>query len=246
MTYARKTWTAEKEAWKAVIQLNLIRAANTIIDAVTQELDAADDDDLPDDDAASFIYPRRKLGPQSELVDPDGVGRPATAMSMLGGGVTLTDKQRALVERLAPLRFAQAELESRLGSGAEEEDQPAGSGHTSAFKDSVDASQQNPFEDVSLTASSPTQMQAQEEFFVRSSGWKGALQRLKPKGTNRASMDGGDVGADGITRTLARLSGDIQALWHDPVVREVMRARKVRLMDCSDLYVPSSQHAVSY
>ena len=34
LTYARKAWMAEKEAWRAVIHLNLVRSVNAIAAAV--------------------------------------------------------------------------------------------------------------------------------------------------------------------------------------------------------------------
>ena len=119
LTYARKAWAAEKEAWKAVIQLNLVRSINTIVEALSQELelDATPEtaDDFAEDDVASIIYPKRRPAPTSDLIDPDAVGRPGTAMSMLRSGHTLTDKHRMLVERFAPLKLVQTELEARLG-----------------------------------------------------------------------------------------------------------------------------------
>lgn len=248
MTYAKKAWIAEKEAWKAVIQLNLVRSVNTILEALSRELDldfASHTEDFPDDDNVSIIYPRRRPAPTSELIDADSSGRPGSSMGPLRSNISLTDKHRGLVERLAPLRVVQAELEGRLGSGAEEEDQAVGSGEkTSALNEGNVRSrtrETSPPENVSLTAPNHNDApQAHEEFFVRSFGWKSALQKLRPKGSSgRASIDGPEAAhvSDGVSKTLARMAGDMQTLWSDVVVKEVVRARKVRLMDCSDLYV---------
>ena len=37
LTYARKSWVAEKDAWRAVIQLNFVRTINAILDVVANE-----------------------------------------------------------------------------------------------------------------------------------------------------------------------------------------------------------------
>lgn len=52
MRFARDRWIEERASWRAVILLNLVRSANTILDALSQEMDDADPDEL--DDAFKF------------------------------------------------------------------------------------------------------------------------------------------------------------------------------------------------
>ena len=40
MAYTPRAWVQERASWKAVIQLNLIRSINTIVDALAEELSA--------------------------------------------------------------------------------------------------------------------------------------------------------------------------------------------------------------
>jgi guanine nucleotide-binding protein subunit alpha len=48
MRFARDRWIEERASWRAVILLNLVRSANTILDALSQEMDDIDPDQ-PDD-----------------------------------------------------------------------------------------------------------------------------------------------------------------------------------------------------
>ncbi|KAG2066838.1 G-alpha-domain-containing protein [Suillus decipiens] len=52
MRFARDRWTEERASWRAVILLNLVRSANTILDALSREMDDVDPDQL--DDAFKF------------------------------------------------------------------------------------------------------------------------------------------------------------------------------------------------
>jgi len=40
--YAQKSWAEERNSWKAVILLNLVRSANTVADILTETMDSAD------------------------------------------------------------------------------------------------------------------------------------------------------------------------------------------------------------
>jgi hypothetical protein len=46
MRFARDRWTEERASWRAVILLNLVRSANTILDALSQEMDDVEQDGL--------------------------------------------------------------------------------------------------------------------------------------------------------------------------------------------------------
>ncbi|KAG2039319.1 guanine nucleotide binding protein, alpha subunit [Suillus americanus] len=48
MRFARDRWIEERASWRAVILLNLVRSANTILDALSQEMDDIDPDELDD------------------------------------------------------------------------------------------------------------------------------------------------------------------------------------------------------
>ncbi|KIK38915.1 hypothetical protein CY34DRAFT_808893 [Suillus luteus UH-Slu-Lm8-n1] len=46
MRFARDRWIEERASWRAVILLNLVRSANTILDALSQEMDDVEQDGL--------------------------------------------------------------------------------------------------------------------------------------------------------------------------------------------------------
>ncbi|KAG2139224.1 guanine nucleotide binding protein, alpha subunit [Suillus clintonianus] len=54
MRFARDKWIEERASWRAVILLNLVRSANTILDALSQEMDDLEPDRPDDGDAFKF------------------------------------------------------------------------------------------------------------------------------------------------------------------------------------------------
>ncbi|RPD63398.1 G-protein alpha subunit [Lentinus tigrinus ALCF2SS1-7] len=94
LAYCQDEWEAERTSWCMVIQLNLVRGINFILDMLSEEIaggsyTAAPDSDVSDDDEARFS--------------------PST------GNVHLSGKHRLLKLRLAPLRTVQRDLELRIG-----------------------------------------------------------------------------------------------------------------------------------
>lgn len=152
LTYARKAWQEERDSWRAVIQLNLLRcnssqkfplkfcahqslslrSVNTILDILQRDMNGSGQ--LP--------------SPASSDSEDEDETRDST-------GLQFAEVHKLLKLRLAPLRRVQKDLERRLGSGAEEPtDAPPGT----------------------ITEAAP------QEFFVRSStGWKGTLEKLRTR-----------------------------------------------------------------
>ena len=95
MTYAQQAWAEERAAWRTVIQLNLLRNVNTILDVLTQEMSAAVVDDSSDEDLLA--------GPSSSKAPPQAPLR-------------FSEKHRLLRLRLLPLRSVQEDLQARLGA----------------------------------------------------------------------------------------------------------------------------------
>ena len=109
LAYARKAWQDERDSWRSVVQLNLLRSINRILDLVQREMSGipytADyEDDEDDYDYSSIHQQRMQLGEEHKL----------------------------LKLRLAPLRHVQKDLERRLGSGAEEPSSVPSGFHTTA------------------------------------------------------------------------------------------------------------------
>ena len=120
----------------------------------------------------------------------------------------------------------QADLERRIGSGAEEP--------------------------ISVPRGMPTIAAAFEnapairtqEFYVRSStGWKGTLDKLRSSAGSREEAqvrERREREAEETTQIIAGCRDDIRALWNDEVVHQMLDRRKKRLEDCPGLYVMRS------
>lgn len=98
LQYAAKAWRAERTAWRAIIQLNLIRSVVTILEALQAEMNGTPitsdgEDDIDERDASSTAIP-----------------------------IQFTDKHQLLKLRLTPLRRVEADLKRRVGAEAEEAD----------------------------------------------------------------------------------------------------------------------------
>ncbi|KAH8112901.1 G-alpha-domain-containing protein [Phellopilus nigrolimitatus] len=220
LTYAPKAWAAEKHAWRAVIQLNLVRSITAVADAVARELDAAPEE--------------RDSDPELDDPDPDADAEPGRAtpapaparqQQQPAPALPLTETHRALVAQLLPLRGVQRDLERRIGAGADED--------TGAPPAPAPSSPAPEFRDITNAAPQP-----QQEFFVRSSGWKSAVARLRPRASlgGRPSSDA-EAEDDASQAEIARACAAMQALWGDPAVRAVVRVRRVPLLDCAEHFL---------
>lgn len=95
MRYAPEEWKRERNGWRAVVQLNIVRSISLILRVLEAELNGeilaeelqGEDFELPSDD----------------LTDADVV--------------RLTDWHQMIMIRLAPLRSIEVELKKRLGAG---------------------------------------------------------------------------------------------------------------------------------
>ncbi|CDO77487.1 hypothetical protein BN946_scf184902.g21 [Trametes cinnabarina] len=103
LAYCRDQWEAERASWRMVIQLNLIRGINYILDLLAEELAGG---------------PTPALAGDSDISDDDGAGPSAYAPNRAGSMLHFTGKHRLLKLRLAPLRTVQRDLEMRIGAQA--------------------------------------------------------------------------------------------------------------------------------
>lgn len=100
LTYARREWSEERASWRAVIQLNLVRNVNQILDHLTQEMSGSPSDGPPNDDSTEDLPARRA---------------PKTLPPL-----RFKEKHRLLKLRLGPLGGVQADLERKLGAASTE------------------------------------------------------------------------------------------------------------------------------
>ncbi|KAG6884558.1 hypothetical protein C0993_010118 [Termitomyces sp. T159_Od127] len=100
LTYARREWSEERASWRAVIQLNLVRNVNCIIEHLNQEIAGYAEGHNSDDSENEVQIVRRK----------------AKALPPL----KFREHHRLLRLRLAPLTRVQQDLERKLGEASTE------------------------------------------------------------------------------------------------------------------------------
>ena len=94
MRYARPEWEKERNGWRSVVQLNVVRSIITIQNVIEAEMNGDAPPELEDDPMA--------LEGDSEVEV-----------------FKFTDRHQLLMIRLAPLLRVEAELRVRLGAGSE-------------------------------------------------------------------------------------------------------------------------------
>lgn len=210
-----------------MIQLNLIRSVTLILDLLHRELSGA-----PSPGTQLAMLP----GEEDE--DPSAVtefGRPLPRLAF-------TEYHKLLKLRLVPLRRVQRDLEMRLGSGAEEPVPIAEPTIAAPFDGPTSNSAMTGTATYFTPSSAPSRRP--QEFYVRSStGWKSALERLRPR-SSTSSRDSRDAEyfrrereAEETSAIIAGCRDDMYALWTDPVVREMLDRKKMRMEDSGGLYV---------
>ncbi|KAF7307774.1 hypothetical protein MKEN_01137500 [Mycena kentingensis (nom. inval.)] len=250
MLYCRRQWSEERQGWRCVILLNLVRNVNQILDMLGREMLAAQTAGLPPASAyhpnanQSAISTSNADSPDSSPLSSDEeaeliveIRRTSISAGSSPGPLNGTkpplkfrDKHRLLRLRLAPLRRVQLDLETRLGAAATE---LYTSNTTSAA----------PFDPDAEGSSSHPKAREKTEFSVHSrNGWKTALDRFRSARRDETSGSGSmrrgvrDM-EDEVLSVLAGCREDIRTLWEDRVVREMMTRRKVRIEDSAGFFI---------
>jgi guanine nucleotide-binding protein subunit alpha len=224
LTYARRKWTEERAAWRTVVQLNLVRNVNNVVDTVVRETTeptspTSFDSTLVGDDESDMADV-----PISPVKQRLGANLP----------VQFAERFELLTASLGSLRTVQKELEVRLGAASSE---VPSSGTEGAY-------------DPSLGLSTvPRKRRTPQEFFINSTnGWKSALSRVRPLiSTNSPELfqgsarKGKDTQGDSITTTIASCREDMQALWADPVVRAILGETSSRIEDAPGFFLDDAK-----
>ncbi|TFK81584.1 G-alpha-domain-containing protein [Polyporus arcularius HHB13444] len=224
LAFSPKAWRAERESWRAVIQLNLIRSVNSILDVLSQEMGKSTN--LTSHATITSPFVRPMTSPSSTHGHGSASESP-TSESPSGPPIQFTHTHALLKLRLGPLRRVEADLKQLIGAATDE----------------ITQSDSNPGHDDTtsgdeLSAAAPFENGAGRrrpaEYYVRSNAsWRdavrGAYNRIS--GNDDPSRAGG--AADGIklddaTEIIASCAEDMQALWSDEVVQDVLRRRKIR------------------
>ncbi|KAJ8507502.1 hypothetical protein ONZ45_g10126 [Pleurotus djamor] len=210
LTYSKREFAEERASWRAIIQFNLVRNVNAILDVLSQEMSASsyplptpadsdDEDSLDDHNHIATVpkSPAQKTGPKLKF----------------------GEKHRTLKLRLSPLQRIQKDLEKRLGAGATE-------------PDSTDVTVAAPFELPSNRRRGTLQ-----EFSINSNnGWKSVLVRTVRPGRPEVDHKKKDPEED-ITEVIAGCRDDMKALWEDPLIRELLNRRKSRVEDSPGFFL---------
>ncbi|KLO18972.1 G-alpha-domain-containing protein [Schizopora paradoxa] len=220
LSYAQRSWAAEKSAWRVVIQLNVVRSVNFIAAAVekeleaykaaiageVQELDPDADVDIDNDIEAgtSSAEGRRASTPSTFSSQSLFIGSNPAAKNL----VKKADELTALIARLKPLYGVQRALERMLGREGTDE-----------------ACENAPVKATNGFGIPKLKTRRSTEFFVRTTGWKDTLTRFQAQMRSRSSTGSStesptDVRRDQVGAKLANCSSDMIALWGDSAVRE--------------------------
>ncbi|KAF9458709.1 guanine nucleotide binding protein, alpha subunit [Collybia nuda] len=213
LTYARREWSEERASWRAVIQLNLVRNVNLILDHLTHEMSGSQSPDGNNsDESAEDIVPVRRT---AKTLPP----------------LRFKEKHRLLKLRLGPLGGVQTDLEQKLGAASTE-------------VKNTPASSAAPFDLVQ-------NRRALQEFSINShNGWKTALDKFRAARPIRAENGNGSLqklkqDEDDISEVLASCKDDIKAIWDDPMVREMLTRRKIRIEDAPGFFLNETERIAS-
>ncbi|KAH9848956.1 G-alpha-domain-containing protein [Lenzites betulinus] len=226
LAFAPKAWLAERTSWRAVIQLNLVRSVNAILDVLAADMAAAHAAASPA--TSPFVRPttaqgHARLEPPSTASASAGPDAEPVAPASPAAPLQFTSTHALLKLRLAPLRRVEADLKQLLGAATDEFAPDVFSG--TPIDDDVGSA---------LPRRRPT-----GEFCVRShQSWRDALRSAyQGSGAGTGAGSAGDQTraaaaheerlAD-ATEIIASCAADMAALWADAVVRDVLARHKIR------------------
>ncbi|CCM01087.1 uncharacterized protein FIBRA_03135 [Fibroporia radiculosa] len=219
LTFAPQAWKTESTSWRAVIQLNLIRTVNIILDALANELSTS----RPSSAAGSDAHSR--------------ISHAGSVQTSDHGSLLFTSKHALLKLRLAPLRHVENDLKQSLGAASTEVTSSDGSDDEQAVQSDRD--------DVGeMRSRSP----GGADLFLRSNrSWREALHvQYRSSSKSRGKVDSGSAARlSGATEVIAGCCEDIQALWEDEVVRAMLRIRKIRVGDSSVFFLDNVERIAS-
>ncbi|KAG9227202.1 hypothetical protein CCMSSC00406_0004259 [Pleurotus cornucopiae] len=222
LKYAYQQWLQERASWRAVIQLNVVRSALAILDALQAEInnDPLLDPGLDDDDESLEIHPTHHASPASSRLEFASYASSSSSSSP--SVVGLSDKHKLLALRLSPLRRIETVLKKRLGAGSEEV-------RNAPSQDM----QATPFESPQVP---PGKHRRAAEFVVRT--WSDALQG-RAAANHHTTAD--EYDSEEVTEVIARCQEDLITLWNDPVVRKVLSSRRIPIEHSAGFFLDDLQ-----
>ncbi|KIP09968.1 hypothetical protein PHLGIDRAFT_125945 [Phlebiopsis gigantea 11061_1 CR5-6] len=223
MIQAPDTWHAERSSWRVIVQLNLVRAVNTMLEALSSAMadggsgsPTAEHPYLPQ----SFSTPQLPSDGQDDLDFASSTTPSSPTLSYQP--LQFTDAHLSLKLRLGPLRRVEADLKKFLGAASEEVTESSLQGDYSSLA-------ATPFD----YPGQPSSSGKHREFAVRShNAWKSTIMNdvqhdaLRPTSPNNNATD-----------VISALRDDMMALWRDDCVLELLRRRKIVLEDSEEYFL---------
>ncbi|KAI0674729.1 G-alpha-domain-containing protein [Trametes maxima] len=248
LAFAPKAWRAERASWRAVIQLNLVRSVNFILDALSQEMAKTPNPTSPA--TSPFLRPATA---QSRAHDHAPSSSPPSVSALIAHAksdpsgdasdtapqppLQFTNVHALLKLRLIPLRRVEADLKQLLGAATDELAPDGSVSPTYAVDDANAAALYDPGR------------RRLAEFYVRSNNsWRETLRTAyqgrngDAAGQEHSAMElEGQSKLEDATGIIASCAEDMQALWKDAVVREVLRRRKIRMEQTPGFFLDDIQ-----
>lgn len=211
-----------------MIQLNLVRSINTILDVLSTEMGKTG---AHPTSPMSSPFARPVTSPASTNSSHESS---PTNEASTPSPVQFSNTHALLKLRLAPLRRVEADLKQLIGAASDEVPETPGiglwgNGSGSHAHPPDDENAAAPFEAGSVGRRRPS------EYYVRSNAtWREAVlsayHRINGHETEGRVSNGSDGSKlDDATEIIASCADDMQALWEDDVVRDVLRRRKIRM-----------------
>ena len=224
LKYAPRAWKQERLVWTTVVQLNLIRNVNNILDVITQEI---------------------AIHGTARVESPPDVVSPAHDL--------FSEKHKILKLRLAPLRGVQADLERKLGSGAFEDLGNHGRVRSQSTSAAVIAGTSDPNEGDLYPRRAPKEFYIRSNNTWKDRLRQGVKIPGRPSsggsihdapgawGGNQRELSFNEWGKgsdpDDITSIVAGCREDMKTLWEDGVVQRFLSKKKYRVDESSGLCV---------
>ena len=226
MTQCPEEWHKDRRNWRVVIHFNLVRAVDTILDAIIQAMSnptstatrSESSYDSMMSSSTSFSATTATLA----TTDHSDFGLSTTTSTSTTShteplrprpSIQFTQWHSEVKLRLSPLRSVEAELKGLLGAATEELTELPITGDTASLVETPIGQLHTP--------------RQSEEFFVRSNEmWRASVMNEVARPSSPTSSSIQDNAAD----VIAALRDDIEALWRDSAVQELL-SRKRSLLE---------------
>ena len=211
--YSPDTLDQERSSWRTVVYFNVARSVKRILEILESHGDMFDEN-APDGPPHDTISSKRTL---EDIIRHDIVEDPSShtshpSTSSASAAVTESQKQIATLRlRLSPLVAAECTLADRLSGGV----RVSGSGKGSVY--------------------------VRHGWQLRSSG-RNFSSRISGASASPIVEAGSNLAVSEVVEEVGRIldasKEDVKALWRSDLVQKMIKRRRLRLEEWTELYVP--------